>query len=242
MLNVDKASLQYRQGKGIKDISFTIKKGDCLGLVGANGAGKSTLLEIIATVLEAKSGELSLDGENYRTKLDSIRKKIGYVPQDLALFSSLTVYEELAFWHQLSPIPLPKARIDYVASIVGLTEICNMKVEHLSGGMKRKLNLAVALLHEPELLILDEPTVAIDIQSKLEIISFLKEWSKDKMLIIASHDMEEIEMLCDQLLLLDKGEIQFYGTMTEVVERVGEGGGIGRLFTALEVREKRTKQ
>lgn len=223
MLSVENVTLQYRHGKGVKEVSFTINRGECLGLVGANGAGKSTLLQIIATVLKASSGEPLLDGESYLTKLDLIRKKIGYVPQDLALFSSLTVYEELAFWHQLSTISLPKARIDYVASIVGLSDMLNMKVEHLSGGMKRKLNLAVALLHEPELLILDEPTVAIDIQSKLEIISFLKEWSKDKMVIIASHDMEEIEMLCSHLLLLSKGEVQFYGMMEEVSEQVGEG-------------------
>ncbi len=213
MLVVNKVSKFYRKKSVVKAISFSMNQGDRIAVLGPNGAGKTTLLEMLATVLKPDGGVIQY---NNLTNEQEIRKKVGYVPQDLALFTNITVREQLKFWAQMSPKAVSQAKITELVMLVGLTEKLNEKTEHLSGGMKRKLNIILSLLHDPDLIILDEPTVGIDIQSKLEIIEFMKKiCDSGKLLFFSSHDLQEIEQLCNKIVYLEEGRIVFSGTLTE---------------------------
>lgn len=213
MLVVNEVSKFYRKKLVVKAISFSMNQGDRIAVLGPNGAGKTTLLEMLATVLKPDEGVIQY---NNLTNEQEMRKKVGYVPQDLALFTNITVREQLKFWAQMSPKAVPNAKITELVTLVGLTEKLNEKTEHLSGGMKRKLNIILSLLHDPDLIILDEPTVGIDIQSKLEIIEFMKKiCDSGKLLFFSSHDLQEIEQLCNKIVYLEEGRIVFSGTLTE---------------------------
>lgn len=233
LLEVCDVSLSYGKGRGINTIGFQLEPGDRLAVLGANGAGKTTLLKILGTVLNPSEGKIFLHGESFRGNLKSTRQQIGYVPQEIALFSSLTVKQELDFWRDMAPKSINASKVKEIANIIGITELLPRDIKELSGGMKRKVNLAVALLHDPDVLVMDEPTAGIDIQSKLEIMKFLKTWSeKGKIIILASHDMEEIHYLTNKVLILKHGEKQFFGSITEMNESKEES------FETLSFSEK----
>lgn len=211
MLNIQSVHKKYGATSVLNDISFQVNPGEVVGLVGENGAGKSTLLHIIATLQKASSGTLSLDKVSYKGRLKTVRKRIGFVPQEIAIWEDLSVEENMIFFEKLAW----KKR-----SISALRQLClemelhkwKEKVHTLSGGMKRKLNIAISLIHDPDLLLLDEPTVGIDLKSKQEIMHYLKKLAKEegKTIIYTSHDMDEIMNLCDYTYCL--GKDAFYET------------------------------
>lgn len=209
MLKIQQLSKNFGQKTVLNKISFSINKGQIVGLVGENGAGKSTLLSILATLQQPTTGTISLNEHKYADHLKNVRKQIGFVPQDIAIWDELTVEENMVFFEKLSWVK--KSRDE-------LRQLClNMKLDQwkepvkiLSGGMKRKLNLAISLIHDPQILLLDEPTVGIDLKSRTEIGAYLHELatSQDKIIIYTSHDMDEITSLCDYVFCL--GEDPFY--------------------------------
>lgn len=205
MLQVNSLQKSYHKHKILNDVNLLVNPGEVVGLVGENGAGKSTLLEIFATVLPQSDGSVLLENKSYSKDIKSIRKLIGYVPQEISLWEEFTVAENFLFFEKLSW----KRR-----SLEECKQLCldmqlnkwDEPVESLSGGMKRKLNLAISLIHDPILILLDEPTVGIDMRSKEEIGNYLVNLAKreGKMIIYTSHDMNEITSFCDRIYCLGK--------------------------------------
>lgn len=209
MLKIDSVTKNYDNKHVLHHLSFTVQPGEIIGLVGENGAGKSTLLRLLATIDKPNSGTISLHDLSFDKNRNAIRKSIGYVPQDIAIWEELTVKENMQFFEKLSF----KSK-----SLTELRDLCvemslhkwDEPVKALSGGMKRKLNIAITLIHDPEVILLDEPTVGIDLKSKKEIGSYLLRQAKEKnrMIVYTSHDMDEIKELCDRVICI--GEDNFY--------------------------------
>lgn len=204
LLRVEALYKSYGKEAVLEDFSLQADRGEIIGLVGENGAGKSTLLKIIATLNRPTSGEVYLDEYSYENHYKKLRRKIGYVSQEVELWEALTVMENMKFFEKLSPVNRSVSELKALLSELHL-EKYNTRVSRLSGGMKRKLNLAISLIHEPELLLLDEPTAGIDLKSRIEIGKFLKSLSgKGTLIIYTSHDMTEIKELCDRTIFIGK--------------------------------------
>nr|WP_245402350.1 ABC transporter ATP-binding protein [Psychrobacillus psychrodurans] len=204
-MQVNSLQKSYHKQKILNDVNLIVKPGEVVGLVGENGAGKSTLLEILATVQPQSNGSIIIEDKSYSKDIKNIRKIIGYVPQEISLWEEFTVAENFMFFEKLSW----KRR-----SLEECKQLCldmqlnkwDEPVDSLSGGMKRKLNLAISLIHDPILILLDEPTVGIDMKSKEEIGNYLVNLAKNegKMIIYTSHDMSEITSFCDRIYCLGK--------------------------------------
>ena len=209
MLSVKSISKSYGKKKILDNMTFSVQHGEILGLVGENGAGKSTLLKILATLLKPDAGQIELDQLSYQKQRAKVRKKIGFVPQDIVVWENLTVEENMLFFAKLS---WKKKSVDELRQLCLDMNLKKLKepVKTLSGGMKRKLNLAISLIHDPTLLLLDEPTVGIDLKSRKEIGAYLKKLAADQgaMIIYISHDMDEITSLCERILCI--GNDPFY--------------------------------
>lgn len=208
MLEVNGLNKTYKKKTVLHNLSFEMQPGEIVGLVGENGAGKSTLLSILATALSATAGSITLDGVPYRNSR-SVRPKIGYVPQEIAVWEEYTVEQNMRFFEKLSWKRRSAEECRQLCLDMQLTH-WKEAVHSLSGGMKRKLNMAISLLHDPNLLLLDEPTVGIDLKSKTEIGSYLYDLAKrdGKMIMYTSHDMDEIGNLCDRVYSI--GNDPFY--------------------------------
>lgn len=225
MLKVESLYKSFGNVKAVDGVSFEVKKGHVYGLLGPNGAGKSTTISIISTLLQPDSGDILFEGSSILKNSKQLRQKLGVVPQDIALYPTLTGYENLAFWGSIYGLKGSelKKRINDVSDIIGLNGRLKDKVEKYSGGMKRRLNIGSALLHMPELLIMDEPTVGIDPQSRNHILDTVLELNKQGITIIyTSHYMEEVEYLCNEICIMDEGKIIASGTQQELVESVKE--------------------
>jgi len=206
-----------KQGEEIlKNLSFKLDAKDKIGILGPNGAGKTTLISIICGILESTKGEVSYHENKQSLDYQEFKKVLGFVPQELALYQELTPIQNLNYFgamYGLSKLAIEQ-KADVILNKLGLLKVKNNKVVTFSGGMKRRMNLAISILHEPKILFLDEPTVGIDAQSKNAIISFLNELNADGTTIIyTSHHLNEAEMLCNKVLLIDKGEIVEYETI-----------------------------
>jgi ABC-2 type transport system ATP-binding protein len=218
MLEVNALSKKYGNKTILKGINFHVKKGEIIGLVGENGAGKSTLLNVLATLQQPTAGYLSLNELEYKKHYKSLRKQIGYVPQDIAIWEDFTVEENMLFFEKLSWKRKTNQELKQLCIDMKLDK-WKEPVKTLSGGMKRKLNLAISLIHNPQLLLLDEPTVGIDLKSRKEIGNYLKEQANqhDKAIVYTSHDMDEIISLCDRVICI--GQDPFY---EEILQKTGK--------------------
>ncbi|MBF6978438.1 ABC transporter ATP-binding protein [Aerococcaceae bacterium zg-BR22] len=228
-VTVKNINKQFQQKSVLKNVSFTIEKGERFGLIGPNGAGKSTLIDIMTGLTAAESGEVMVDGVDIKKDILAIRKKLGVVPQDIALMEELTGYDNLIYFGGMYGLSgaILKTRVNELLTTIGLTAHAKKKVKTYSGGMKRRLNIAAALLHHPEFLILDEPTVGVDPQSRQYIFDFLKQLNEaDTTILYISHYMEEIEALCERLLILDLGSEVAYGTKAEVKSLVRQSSKV----------------
>ena len=208
----------------VDDVSFTIGTGETYGLLGPNGAGKTTIISMVAGILEANEGEIKVDEQPMHPTAIEVKRHIGYVPQDIALYPDLTGLENLRFFASLYQLKRRDARhrVDEVLEVVGLTERAGDPVKEYSGGMKRRLNIAVGLIHRPRLLILDEPTVGVDPQSRNAILDSIERLSAEGMAVLyTTHYMEEAERLCDRVGIVDLGHLIAEGGTRELTARLG---------------------
>lgn len=204
----------------VNDVNLYLEKGESVGLLGPNGAGKSTTISMMSTLLPPTSGEVHYNGKNVLNEPKSLRKVLGVVPQEIAIYDELSAYDNLKFFGKIYGLSgkALEERINAVLELVGLTDRKKDAVETYSGGMKRRINLGVTLMHEPEILIMDEPTVGIDPQSRNYILEMIQRLNKDNNMTIlyTSHYMEEVEKLCDRIYIMDHGEIIASGTKDEL--------------------------
>lgn len=219
MIKVNSISKSYGSIEAIKNISFTIDKGEIFGILGPNGAGKSTIVNILNTLVKPDTGEVTIDGVNTKEDGNTIKLIMGVVPQEIALYEELTAYENLMFWGGLYNIPKSelKAIADSTLEIVDLSNRKNDRISTFSGGMKRRINIACSLLHKPKILILDEPTVGVDPQNRNHIFELIERLNNEGMTIIyTTHYMEEAERFCDKIAIIDEGRIIAQGTLKEL--------------------------
>lgn len=218
---VEVKGLTRRFGKvvALDKLSFNINKGEIFGIIGPNGAGKSTFISIMTSLLKPSCGDVYINGFSALKQHNKIKKYIGYVPQDIALYPMLSGMDNLNFWAGVYGLKgdLKKARIQEVLSVTRLSDVAKLKVDNYSGGMKRRLNIAVAMLHMPEILIMDEPTVGVDILSRRYILDAVKGFkAQGRTVIFTSHYIDEMESICDRLAVLDKGVLKALGTVQEL--------------------------
>lgn len=226
-LQLRELTKHYRNKHAVNGINLEINSGDVLGLLGENGAGKSTTMAMIATLLKPDSGDILLDGQSIIKYPKIMKKKLGYVPQDIALYPMLTGYENLKFWGKLYHIKgeeLNKA-LERVKEVIGLDDdTLKRKVNEYSGGMKRRINIGAALMHDPEIVIMDEPTVGIDVNSRNQITDTIIALNKEgKTIIYTGHYMSEIEKICNRICVLDKGTIKKSGYLKDILAGSGQG-------------------
>ncbi|MCQ4923285.1 ABC transporter ATP-binding protein [Tissierella carlieri] len=230
IIEVKNISKKFEDKLVLDNISFSVETGDIFGLIGPNGAGKSTLINIMTGLLDANKGSITIGG--FDIKKESIKAKefLGLVPQELALMETVSAHDNLEFFGSLYGLKgkLLKERINYALDITGLTEKRKDKVKKFSGGMKRRLNLAAAIMHEPKILILDEPTVGIDPQSRNHIFEFIKGINKEKntTILYTSHYMEEVEYLCNNIFIIDEGKEIAYGSKKTVKSMISNNNKV----------------
>ncbi len=211
--------------KAVQGVSFEVRKGEIFSLLGPNGAGKSTTISMLAGLLRPDAGDASIMGHSVRSDPTAARAALGVVPQDIALYSDMSARENLAFWGRMYGLggTVLRQRVDEVLEIVGLVERQKEAVGHFSGGMKRRLNIGVALLHRPRVVIMDEPTVGIDPQSRRSILDSIKILNRQGMSVLyTTHYMEEAQELSDHIAIMDQGRVVACGTHDELVKLVGE--------------------
>ena len=225
ILEVHNLVKKYGDFTAVKGISFDIQEGEIFSLLGPNGAGKTTTISVLSTLYEPTSGDVTVGGHSVTKDPMAVRELIGMVPQDLALYDDLTATENLAFWGQMYGLggKALKARIAEVLDQIGLSERANQRVKTYSGGMKRRVNIGVGLLHRPRLLFMDEPTVGIDPQSRRAILDSVKDLNRQGMTVLyTTHYMEEAAELSNRVGIIDHGELIALGSQTELTHQVGE--------------------
>lgn len=217
----------------VDDVSFDIREGEIFSLLGPNGAGKTTTISILSTLLEPTSGDALINGHSIKNNTMGVRKSIGIVPQEIALYDDLTALENLRYWGKLYDLNGPELeqRVAEVLEQIGLTERATDRLKTYSGGMKRRVNIAAGLLHKPKLLFMDEPTVGIDPQSRRMILDTVKQLNEQGMSILyTTHYMEEAQELSDRVGIIDQGKLIAIGTQAELTLQVGENDSI-RILT-----------
>ncbi|MGH1336533.1 MAG: ABC transporter ATP-binding protein [Aureispira sp.] len=205
----------------LQTVNLTINRGDKYGVLGPNGAGKTTLISILCGIINASSGTVHYLKGTEKVNYKAIQPTIGFVPQEYALYQELTPVQNLSYFGALYNLSKEtiQERIPKILSILGLSHVSNNRVETFSGGMKRRVNLAIGIIHEPSILFLDEPTVGVDVQSKVAILKFLNELNEQGTTIIyTSHHLSEAQEFCNRIALIDQGNIILQGPMEAVLE------------------------
>ena len=204
-IEVTALSKSYGTQKALDNITFSIKRGEIVGFLGPNGAGKSTLMKILTTYINSDSGSASVNGFDVSTQAQSVQKSVGYLPEHNPLYLDLYVKEYLAF--NADVYKVAKSRIQEVIDLTGLTPESHKKIGQLSKGYRQRVGLANALLHNPDVLILDEPTTGLDPNQLVEIRQLIKNVGRDKTVFLSTHIMQEVEALCTRVILINKGKI-----------------------------------
>jgi len=211
--------------KAVAGVSFEIGEGETYGLLGPNGAGKTTSISIVAGLLAADAGEVTVAGERMHPRATATKRHVGLVPQELAIYPDLTARENLDFFARLYGLDKARraTRVDEILEVIGLTDRATDRASEYSGGMKRRLNIGIGMLHQPRLLILDEPTVGVDPQSRNAILESVENLTTDGISVLyTTHYMEEAERLCDRIGIIDEGLLAAEGTRRELVATIGE--------------------
>jgi ABC-2 type transport system ATP-binding protein len=220
-LEVREVSKRYGSAVALDRVSFDVQEGEVFGLLGPNGAGKTTLLSIVSCLLEPSSGEVRLLGRPVVPSDREVRRLIGVVPQELALYGELTARENLSFFGELYGVHGAelRGRVAHILAAIGLEDKADDRVRTFSGGMKRRLNLGIALVHRPRLLLLDEPTVGVDPQSRNHIFEEVRRLNSEGMTIVyTSHYMEEVQALCSRIGIMDRGKLAACDTLPRLLQ------------------------
>jgi len=226
----------------VDNLTLSIRQGSITGLLGPNGAGKTTTIRILCGLLFPSSGDVTIHSLSVRTRMREIRRIIGVVPQEIALYPSLTAHENLTIYGRICGMDgrTLKERMDELLEITGLLKHKHIRVSRYSGGMKRRLNLAAGLLHKPAILFLDEPTVGVDVQSKNTILENLIELNRQGTTIIyTSHYLDEAEQICQDIAIMDEGKIHTSGSIGDIRSRYGSNARLEDIF--LELTGKRLR-
>ena len=224
-IEVQQLKKSFDDFQAVQGIDFQAEAGEILSLLGPNGAGKSTTISMLSGLLEPSEGDATIMGHSITREAEAAKACLGVVPQDIALYLDMSARENLVFWGKLYGLrgSILKKRVDEVLEIIGLTDRQKDRVGKFSGGMKRRVNIGVALLHKPQVIIMDEPTVGIDPQSRRHILDNVKELNRQGMTVLyTTHYMEEAAELSDHIAIMDKGQIIAYGTHDELIQLVGE--------------------
>lgn len=224
ILQVTDLVKRFGELAAVDGVTFSVEEGEVFGLLGPNGAGKTTTISMISCLLDPTAGTVVVDGHDSASDPAGVKRELGVVPQEIALYPTLTASENLAFWgkmYGLSGAAL-KTAVAEALELAGLADRAKERIEKYSGGMKRRVNIAAGVLHRPKLLLMDEPTVGIDPQSRNHILETVKELNHSGMTVLyTSHYMEEVEYLCDRIAIMDHGKIIAMGTLNELRDVVG---------------------
>lgn len=219
-IEVQNISKNYGAQKALDAVSFSVKKGEIVGFLGPNGAGKSTLMKILTTYITADSGDASVNGFNVAGNPKDVQKSVGYLPEHNPLYLDLYVREYLSF--NADVYKVAKSRIDEVIALTGLTPESHKKIGELSKGYRQRVGLATALLHNPDVLILDEPTTGLDPNQLVEIRDLIRNIGKDKTVFLSTHIMQEVEAICDRVIIINNGKIVTDKKLDNLVSDVKE--------------------
>lgn len=223
ILEVNNLEKNYKNKKAVKGINFSVTQGEILGLLGPNGAGKSTTINILSTALKADEGQITFLGENIDTNVMNVKKSIGIVPQDIAIYEDISAEKNVKFFASLYGLKGKKLdeNVKETLEFVGLYDKREDKPKTFSGGMKRRLNIACAIAHNPKLIIMDEPTVGIDPQSRNHILNSIKKLQdRGATIIYTTHYMEEVEEIADRIIIMDNGRIIAKGTKEDLKKNI----------------------
>jgi ABC-2 type transport system ATP-binding protein len=204
-IEVKNITKSYGAQKALDNVSFSVKNGEIVGFLGPNGAGKSTLMKILTTYISSDEGNASVNGNDVVTSQKAVQKSVGYLPEHNPLYLDLYVREYLAF--NADVYKVDKSRVEEVIQLTGLTPESHKKIGQLSKGYRQRVGLATALLHNPEVLILDEPTTGLDPNQLVEIRQVIKNVGKDKTVFLSTHIMQEVEAICDRIIIIHHGKI-----------------------------------
>lgn len=204
-ITVEQLTKVYGSQKALNNISFKVEKPEVVGFLGPNGAGKSTMMKILTTYISATNGKAEVNGFNVTTNTKEVQKSVGYLPEHNPLYLEMYVREYLDFNAKIHKVD--KVRIEEIIKLTGLTPEAHKKIEKLSKGYRQRVGLACALLHDPDVLILDEPTTGLDPNQLVEIRSLIKTIGKEKTVFLSTHIMQEVEAMCDRVIIINKGEI-----------------------------------
>jgi ABC-2 type transport system ATP-binding protein len=227
---------QGAEKPAVDQLHFTVREGEIFGLLGPNGAGKSTTLMMLCGLLKIDAGSIRVFGLDVARQGAEIRREIGVAPQEIALFPTLTAYENLVYFCRMYGLPGAAIQntVNHFLEVFGLLDKAKMRVLHFSGGMKRRLNLIAALLHAPRLLILDEPTSGVDVQSRNMILDYMRKLQAEGVTILySSHLLDEAEKVCSQFAIIDEGRLIAAGTLAEMLAANGGGADLEEVFLHL---------
>ena len=237
MIQINQLSKKYKAADfySVEEMNLSIEEGEIFGLLGPNGAGKTTLISMLCSLLKPTSGSFTINGLTFRENKEALKQLIGIVPQEYALYPSLTAYENLFYFGSMYGLKgnTLKKNIHTHLAILGLSEFANIKVDSFSGGMKRRVNLIAGILHHPKVLFLDEPTVGVDVQSKNVIIDHLKKLNSEGTTIIyTSHHLNEAENFCSRVAIVDHGKLISLGIPKDLVVQQKDARNLEDIFLA----------
>ena len=238
MIEIQHISKKYKSAENysVFNLDLSVVEGEIFGLLGPNGAGKTTLISMLCSLIKPTSGQFTINGLNYKEHKNQLKKLIGIVPQEYALYNSLTAYENLMYFGAMYGLKgtVLKDKIIEALSKLGLSDFTHKKIDTFSGGMKRRVNLIASILHEPKVLFLDEPTVGVDVQSKNVIIQHLQELNNNGTTIIyTSHHLNEAERFCTNVAIIDHGKIMIEGKPKDLIENQPKANNLEDVFIAL---------
>ncbi len=237
MIQIDQLSKKYKGADfyAVKDLSLIVHEKEIFGLLGPNGAGKTTLISMLSSLLKPTSGSFSINGLDFQESKNELKQHIGIVPQDYALYPSLTAFENLHYFGSMYGLKGDSLQEDIVSNLktLGLYDFAHKRIRTFSGGMKRRINLIASILHEPKVLFLDEPTVGVDVQSKSVILEHLKNLnSKGTTIIYTSHHLNEAEHFCTRVAIIDHGKIVCKGIPQDLVVEQKGANNLEEVFLA----------
>lgn len=238
MIKIEQLSKKYKDADdySVSNLDLFIPEKEIFGLLGPNGAGKTTLISLLCSLIKPTSGSFSIDGLNYQNNKNQLKQRVGIVPQEYALYPTLTAYENLSYFGSMYGLKGAdlKSKIHEALEVLGLTKFANKKVNTFSGGMTRRINLIAGILHHPTILFLDEPTVGVDVQSKNVIIQYLLDLNKKGTTIVyTSHHLNEAESFCTYVAIMDHGKIITQGEPKKLVQHQKDANNLEDVFITL---------